>query len=44
MAQSFQRPTGAAVIEDFAGAQYYHAPSGRHYEMELRGDEVEIDV
>ena len=39
MAQSFYRPAAAKVIEDFANPAYFHAPSGRHYRMELRGDD-----
>ncbi|MEM7353901.1 MAG: tetratricopeptide repeat protein [Acidobacteriota bacterium] len=33
MARSFYRPAPEKVIEDFDDNHYYHAPSGRHYEM-----------
>lgn len=39
MSQSFYRPSASRVIEDFRNNHFYHAPSDRHYEMELRGDE-----
>jgi Flp pilus assembly protein TadD len=39
MGKSFYRPSAAKAIEDFDDNHFYHAPSDRHYEMELRGDE-----
>jgi Tfp pilus assembly protein PilF len=39
MSQSFSRPSAAGAIEDFDRARYEHAPSGRVYAMERRGDE-----
>jgi len=41
MGKSFYAARGAEVIEQFDGdgiARFYHAPSKRFYEMELRGD------
>ncbi len=38
MARSFSRPGDAAVIEDFEHGDYFHEPSGRHYQMIRRGD------
>lgn len=39
MAKSFYRPSPDKVIEDFAENHFFHEPSGRHYEMELRDGE-----
>lgn len=39
MARSFYSPSPEKVIEDFAQSPYFHEPSQRYYEMELRGDE-----
>ncbi|MYM57452.1 tetratricopeptide repeat protein [Thalassovita mangrovi] len=39
MAKSFYRPSPDKVIEDFDNAHFYHEPSKRHYEMQLRGGE-----
>lgn len=39
MGKSFHKPDRATVIEDFENNHYYHAPSDRHYEMELRGED-----
>jgi len=39
MSHAFYRPSRERVIEDFAHAHYYHAPSQRHYEMRLEGDD-----
>lgn len=39
MARSFYRPGHQEVIEDFSDeSHYFHAASGRHYEMRRRGD------
>ncbi len=39
MSKSFYRPSPDNVIEDFTNSHYFHEPSGRHYEMELRDGE-----
>ncbi|WP_162901276.1 cytochrome c3 family protein [Breoghania sp. L-A4] len=39
MAKSFYRPSPDKIIEDFENNHYYHAPTDRHYEMELRGQD-----
>ncbi|MEZ5812098.1 MAG: cytochrome c3 family protein [Rhizobiaceae bacterium] len=39
MAKSFYRPSPDKVIEDFADSHFFHEPSGRHYEMQLRDGE-----
>ncbi len=39
MAKSFYRPSPEKIIEDFENNHYYNAATGRHYEMELRGEE-----
>jgi tetratricopeptide (TPR) repeat protein len=39
MAKSFYSPGPDVVIEDFDQNSYYHAPSDRHYEMQLRDGE-----
>lgn len=37
MARSLASPRGAAPLEDFAAAPYFHAPSGRWYQMVRAG-------
>ena len=39
MARSFQRPSKDTVVEDFSALPYFHEPSGRYYQMELRGED-----
>ena len=39
MARSFYKPRPETAVEDFAGLPYFHEPSQRYYEMELRGQE-----
>ncbi|WP_373050567.1 cytochrome c3 family protein [Thalassovita aquimarina] len=39
MAKSFYRPSPDKVIEDFDNAHFFHEPSRRHYEMQLRDGE-----
>ena len=41
MAQSFKRPAAAAPMEDF-GAEYYHAPSQRYYQIFERNDGLQF--
>lgn len=40
MARSFHRPRASASIEDFDAAPFFHAPSGRYYQMRRRGDGI----
>jgi hypothetical protein len=38
MARSLSSPGRAAPLEDFGAAPYFHAPSGRYYQMAKNGD------
>jgi len=40
MHQSFYRPSSAKIIEDFERNHFYHAASGRHYEMSWRDGQM----
>jgi hypothetical protein len=39
MARSFYKPRPNTAVEDFSALPFFHAPSQRYYEMELRGDD-----
>ncbi len=40
MGRSFYRMTPEVLVEDFENNTFFHEPSGNHYEMVRRGDEV----
>lgn len=40
MARSFYRPRAKRMVEDFEDNHFFHAASGRHYEMRLDGDRL----